>query len=514
MMNNLSTVARTIGTAELIDFFIREFPHIGRRIKQAKNAGHDIQEILNELQGLDKKELKAREKKASIVDKGNNPLISASDYTSQTSAEQNNQLTPKNVGIAGLGLMAAAGLSPYASTIASSILPTGNPQTPGTPPSQPLQPGAGLSQQIHQQAQSPVSQAMQAAPPEQVGQAAQAIPPTEPTQNIFQELTKGIDPSTLDPEKQQQLQFLGMISDQLQGEGKDLNDPAFQRLTKKIQDIIKGKPGVIIRESARFEAGKEDQSKAALQEALPGEKATDIQKRLKIPYVDAVRLIEKRDAALQQNPSVQSSNPPVQSSNPPENQEKRIDPDIQYPREFFKGKKKQEIEEFANQKLQDAFSQVEKGISEGEDYGVFHGDEWQAVGHKDVNEGSPIAPNEPKRNIQPGKKLIQVIEEHVPIRGLYHYYFDTPEKRKRMPFNKFSRGYEKAIEEMIVRKTNPELYADKQKKENEFLTSIQKNEMPKSDLFDDMQEVLEQVLFRQYDDEFEDYLTQMIKKIR
>ncbi len=123
----------------------------------------------------------------------------------------------------------------------------------------PLQPGPGLSQQVQQQAQSPVTNAKMPSSPTQVSQASQAMPlsPESPQQSIFDQLTSGVDKSSLEPEKLQQLQFLGMISDKLQEEGKSLNDPEFQKLSKKIQDIVKGNPGTVLRESARFEASKE-----------------------------------------------------------------------------------------------------------------------------------------------------------------------------------------------------------------------------------------------------------------
>lgn len=253
---NISSIAGAVGASTLLDFFIREFPHIGRRIQQAKKAGHDIQSILNELQGLDKKELQRREKKASLIDSGSNPLIDTSDYTRQSSAESQNVLTPENVGKAGLGLMAATAL-PYAATAASNLFPS-NTQPPSTPPPAPIQPGPGIDQQMQQQAQAPIAAATQPTGPGQIAQAAQAIPSQQQQPpSIFDQLTAGIDVATLDPEKQQQLKFLGLISDQLQSQGKDLSDPAFKRLGDKIKKVIKGQPGTLLRETARLEPGKE-----------------------------------------------------------------------------------------------------------------------------------------------------------------------------------------------------------------------------------------------------------------
>ncbi len=219
---------------------------------------------------------------------------------------------------------------------------------------------------------------------------------------------------------------------------------------------------------------------------------------------------EKRGNPLVEFETFRSKRPQYQE----DYSSKPLDPDKKYPRQFFKGKDRSSIDTFANDRLQDAFKEIENGIAAGEDYGVFHGDEWQAVGHKNVNEGAPNSPNEPKRNIQPGKKLIQVIQDHVPIQGLYHYYFDTAEKRKRMPFSKFSRGYEKVVEEMIVKKTNPKMYEKQQEKESEFLNALKNDGEVDQSMIPEVIEEIENLLFNHYDEEFENYLQKMIKSIR
>ena len=191
-----------------------------------------------------------------------------------------------------------------------------------------------------------------------------------------------------------------------------------------------------------------------------------------------------------------------------------IDPDVQYPQDFFKGKGREEIDNFANDLLDKAISEIKQGLKNGEDYGVFHGDEWQAVGNKDVNEGSPNAPNEPKRHVGPGKKIITEIEKHLPIRGLYKYYFDTPEKRKRHPFNKFSRGYEKAIEEIILKENNPQQYEKSTKDLIQHIKQLEKGEAKASVFDDELLEEIDDILFRSKPKEYEDLMERLIKRYR
>lgn len=152
-----------------------------------------------------------------------------------------------------------------------SIQPNLQPQSPQPiqpPPSpQPLSPSPAIGQQVQQQAQSPVIQAKQPASQGQVAQASQALPqeeqiqeePLQPQQPVplFEQLLGGIDPSTLDQPKQEQLKFLSMISDQLQSKGKTLADPEFKNLAKKIKSVLGGKPGMMLQENARFQAGQE-----------------------------------------------------------------------------------------------------------------------------------------------------------------------------------------------------------------------------------------------------------------
>jgi hypothetical protein len=194
-------------------------------------------------------------------------------------------------------------------------------------PQQPLQPGPGLGQQVQQQAQSPVTGAMQPTPQplhtdsartKQMQQQAPSIEKAkdlfelwknakekdpkfphslskilqtnldideeiannlskafeeqaQPPVSIFQQLTSGIDIENLDPKKQQQIKFMQMISDQLESTGKTINDPAIKGIAKKIKAVIEGKPDVLTEEATRFQGVTPEaaQSKAALHQEIP-----------------------------------------------------------------------------------------------------------------------------------------------------------------------------------------------------------------------------------------------------
>lgn len=176
------------------------------------------------------------------------------------------------LGLAGTGLALGIGsrLGQAAQAPASAAGPAPNAPAPpspglnplGSPPIPPPQggtigninPGPGIGQQIANQAQAPVNQAMQPASPAQMGQAAQAMPQAAPQQSpIFEQLLSGVDPNSLSQPQQEQLKFLSMISDQLQAKGKGPNDPEFKTLAKKIKSVLQGKPGTVIEESARFQ---------------------------------------------------------------------------------------------------------------------------------------------------------------------------------------------------------------------------------------------------------------------
>ena len=83
-MNYTNAILAGYTTQQILDFLIRDLPFLGRRINQAKKAGHDVTSILKEMQRLTKDELKDLDRKSSVQE-GNNPLISAQESTRKSS---------------------------------------------------------------------------------------------------------------------------------------------------------------------------------------------------------------------------------------------------------------------------------------------------------------------------------------------------------------------------------------------------------------------------------------------
>lgn len=298
-----SMIAKAISSGytakTILGFISQQFPQYASKISNAAAMGYAADKILKHL----------------VNGKNKNPdgdeYLTDSEKTDKADALRTKKAAI-GLGIAGLGVLgASAGLAANvgrnAAIQASQILPALQQQGQLPAPNQPLQLGQiapqptnppvppptpspiqptpiptqdaniipqGVSpqtpgQQIGQGIQAPVTQALQPANPNQIAEASQAMPdemqqqpetmmPQQPAQQIpiFEQLLGGVDPATLDPAKQEQLKFLSVISDQLQSKGKGINDPEFIRLGKKIKDVVGGKPGMMVEENARFQAGQ------------------------------------------------------------------------------------------------------------------------------------------------------------------------------------------------------------------------------------------------------------------
>jgi hypothetical protein len=255
-----SMIAKAIGrgfTAKtILGYVSQQFPQYANKISHAMTLGYAADKILKHL----------------VDPKGKNP--DGDEYLTDSEKTDKNDKAMKRkaaigAGAAGLGILGggaalalrggtAAAQALNAVGTAANAIPQ-NPPIPPTPPQPqaPINPGAGIAQQVQQQAQSPVIQAKQPASMGDMVQASQAIPDQAQQMPIFEQLLGGIDPNTLDPEKQQQLKFLSLISDQLQSKGKGINDPEFKNLAKRVRDTLGGKPGMMIEENARFNAAQE-----------------------------------------------------------------------------------------------------------------------------------------------------------------------------------------------------------------------------------------------------------------
>jgi len=268
----------------------KESPKIARKVKQLLLGGYGTSEILKYL-SKDKKysnDLKMPKKPATPYEIANLAIIQNKMQVPKSRDEQAKEelmkASPYVLAAASMALpfaapeLAAAFRNPLTSMLPSPNQPNNptpqpisqNPQAPPPQPQPPIQPGPNIGQQVGGQAAQPVMNAMQPTPEAEIASASQAMPDQmqqqpesmmaqEATQPkpIFEQLLGDVDPSTLDQPKQEQLKFLAMISDQLQSKGKTLADPEFKNLAKKIKDVVVGKPGMMIEENARFNAGQE-----------------------------------------------------------------------------------------------------------------------------------------------------------------------------------------------------------------------------------------------------------------
>jgi len=81
----------------------------------------------------------------------------------------------------------------------------------------------------------------------------------EPAKSLFNQMLGGANPSSFPKQVQDQIQFIGMIADKFEGEGKTMESPEVKNLSKKLKNILKGKPGVAVEEIARFQGGQQGQ---------------------------------------------------------------------------------------------------------------------------------------------------------------------------------------------------------------------------------------------------------------
>ena len=264
--------------AELLGFLSSNYPNIGKKINEARKIGYDVNKIAEYFSSMTPQQVESVEN--SSILKGKNPWVDADKVQRESSAyNQAKKHAPKVIGaLAPVGaFMAYRALKPaivplvqqgmdYLTGLGQeqpqeqqpASMPKGQQsQGPQPSPMQPLSAGPDVGKQLSDQITQPIENAMQPANPNMIAEAAQAQP-QQPQQQvapvpIFEQLLGGTDVSKLDPDKQKQLKFLGMISDQLQNQGKTLQDPEFQGLVKKIKQTLKGKPGIALEESARFE---------------------------------------------------------------------------------------------------------------------------------------------------------------------------------------------------------------------------------------------------------------------
>lgn len=276
-----NAVGRGFTARTILQYISRNFPQYASAIANASAIGFTADKILKHI----------------VEPKGKNPENSDAYLTDSEKTDRNDKQNKRRAalgvggvalgvgaGLAGLGLRASAsgaqlalpnlqnpqlpgGMGPGPNSQGVQVLntppnapqPITNPPVPNAPTPAPIMPGNNIGQQINNQINQPTN-------PGQVATAAQAIPqqqPEEPMQqgmqpqeqtqpqSIFEQLLGGVDIESLDPSKKQQLTFLGMIADQLQGQGKTLADPEFKKLADKVKKTIQGKGGMLMEEITR-----------------------------------------------------------------------------------------------------------------------------------------------------------------------------------------------------------------------------------------------------------------------
>ncbi len=190
------------------------------------------------------------------------------------------------------------------------------------------------------------------------------------------------------------------------------------------------------------------------------------------------------------------------------------DADITFPKEFFKGKSEKDVAELNNRGIEESVNELLERTAEGEEFETSYGDEWKAVGFKDVTEKGKES--YPKAKGTKKTHINDIIDRYVPIRGLYAHYFNTAEKRKRMPFSKFQRDVEKSVTELALKKQNPEKYASLEKEQNDRLDYLLKPQKAyeSNSLDDEMIEEIDDILFGKKSKDYEDLIEKLMKSIR
>lgn len=176
-MSFLAPLALGYTAEQIIDFLISSYPDLGRKIKQAKNLGHDAKAILSLFNGVSPKNLKDLEKKAGVSKGYNiNPLIGAQEATERSNA--NEQI--KKLGKGALGLAAGYGVTkilPKALQAASGLIQGTEGIGPSPMSNAPVKPNAPTASPSQ-----PTTEPIQGTP--QVATTATQAPSISPQQSV------------------------------------------------------------------------------------------------------------------------------------------------------------------------------------------------------------------------------------------------------------------------------------------------------------------------------------------
>lgn len=102
-MSFLAPLAAGYSAEQVFSFLAGSFPYLGKRLRQARHMGHDVQSILKSLNGLDKKKLKHLDEQArNNPSMGFDPLTESMQATERSSAKGQIQQAGKTFGKAAL----------------------------------------------------------------------------------------------------------------------------------------------------------------------------------------------------------------------------------------------------------------------------------------------------------------------------------------------------------------------------------------------------------------------------
>lgn len=239
----LQALSSGYGIKKILNYLSSSNPAAGKKIAEALSYGYPANEVLKYVMNAGKSIFSSLPKSNPL----DNNIYNQMQYSIPEEIE----------GLAKVGFSLGAGYI-GSQLIGGNDVP--EPEAIDTSP-QPIQPGPDIGQQMGQNVQAPVADAMQPTSATDIAQAAPALQPNipQPTTTLFQQLTGNVNENEmrekfkgLDEKQKNELKFLGMISNQLEEKGKTINDPEVKQLGKKIKDVLKGKLDLTTQETARF----------------------------------------------------------------------------------------------------------------------------------------------------------------------------------------------------------------------------------------------------------------------
>lgn len=176
-MDLMKAVNAGYSAEQVLEFLVSSFPYLGKRLRQARQIGHDARSIVQSFQGVSKEKLRELDEKArSSRDINFNPIVQGQEATRQSSGQGQIRETAsnlKNIGLAtGGALLAGGALKNVLPEIAGAISQRGVPKTPG--PSSPMATPETMGEAPQDLSQAPANELGLAA--EQIKEQVQGRP--------------------------------------------------------------------------------------------------------------------------------------------------------------------------------------------------------------------------------------------------------------------------------------------------------------------------------------------------